>query len=58
MKDETEAMETTLLTYTLKLIPKIIRDKVYTILAKNINRLSKNTACTVVPLKYKNRFII
>jgi len=46
------------LTYTLKLIPKIIRDKVYTILAKNRNRLSKNTACPVVPLKYKKRFII
>jgi predicted DCC family thiol-disulfide oxidoreductase YuxK len=47
-----------ILTYTLQLIPKIIRNKVYTILAKNRNRLSKNTACPIVPLHYKKRFLV
>ncbi len=47
-----------ILTYSLKLIPKIIRDKAYTILAKNRNKLSKNTACPIIPLEYKKRFIV
>lgn len=46
-----------ILTYTLKLIPKKIRDKVYTVLAKNRNRFIKKKNCPIVPLEYRNRFI-
>lgn len=46
-----------ILTKTLKLIPKKIRDKLYNILAKNRNRILKKTNCPVVPLEYRNRII-
>jgi len=45
-----------ILTYSLKLIPKIIRDKAYTILAKNRNKLSKKYGLSYYPFRIQKTF--